>query len=38
MFKETDVVDGAHWQEIDTTKFLPATAKTLQIPGRFAQE
>ena len=22
MFKETDVVDGAHWQEIDTTKFL----------------
>ena len=23
MFKETDVVDGAHWQEIDTTKFLP---------------
>jgi polyphosphate kinase 2 (PPK2 family) len=30
MFKETDVVDGAHWQEIDTTKFLPATAKILK--------
>ena len=30
MFKETDVADGAHWQEIDTAKFLPATAKILK--------
>ena len=31
MFAETDVGDGAHWQEIDTTKFLPATAEVLNI-------
>ncbi len=31
MFSETDVEDGVHWQEIDTTKFLTATAKVLDI-------
>ena len=30
MFEETDVVDGAHWQVIDTTKFLPATVQILE--------
>ena len=31
MFTKTDAEDGVHWQEIDTTKFLPATAKVLDV-------
>ena len=31
MFIKTDAEDGVHWQEIDTTKFLPATAKVLNV-------
>ena len=30
MFKETDVEDGVHWQEVDTKKFLSATVKIME--------